>query len=104
MSKYIPDWTEDERTRRYLDQRDKECLNNEEGKAMGYSTIEIDKKVALELVKSVPVDVDSASDVELFERFPSINEIVSACKSDHGHVIFNLRDLHFVDYKIRKDN
>ena len=67
---------------------------------MGYSTVNIDKKSALHLVKTKKCTVDSASDVLLFTEWPRLNHIVSACKSDHGHIILNLKAGRFVDYKI----
>lgn len=67
---------------------------------MGYSTQVIDSKIALHLVKNNKCSVDSASDASLFEKFPKLNDVLSACKSDHGHIIFSLRQGHFVDYKL----
>lgn len=69
---------------------------------MGYSTVAMDITSALHKVKQNRAEVDSASDIDLFQRYPSLREITSACKSDHGHIILNLSGGRFVDYKLPK--
>lgn len=67
---------------------------------MGYTTIKIPVKTAIALLAKNIFEVDSASDIEAFSTVPAFNDIVSACKSDHNHIILNLRGARFVDYKL----
>lgn len=70
---------------------------------MGFSTVEINKTKALNKIKKSS-DVHSASTIEYFHRFPYLKEVVSACESDHGHIILNLKGGQFVDYVITGRN
>lgn len=67
---------------------------------MGYSTVTISKETAFAKLKRCVVEVDSASDVELFGNAPYLDEVTSVCESDHGHIILNLKGQRWVDYKI----
>lgn len=69
---------------------------------MGYSTVNINKVTALNKVKMSKNEVDSASCEKLFFSYPDLKDIVSACESDHNHIILNLKNGHFVDYKLIK--
>lgn len=67
---------------------------------MGYSTTYMDKEIAMLTLKRMSKnEVESASDIKYFTKYPRITEVISAEKSDHGHIILRLKK-GFVDYKL----